>query len=105
MDNIKFTIIIPAYNVERWILECLESVKSQTYKNFECIIVDDGSSDNSKEIISNYIENDDRFILIAQNNQGSSSARNKGIESAIGDYIIFLDGDDRLRNNTFGILR
>lgn len=90
------SIIIPVYNVEKYIIECLESVKKQTYKNIEVILIDDGSTDNSSNICDEFVRNDDRFHVIHTKNKGVASARNTGLESVTGDYIFFLDSDDLL---------
>ena len=82
------------YNVAPYIEECIDSVLSQSYQNLEVIIVDDGSTDQSKEIVSRY--EDSRIRIVSQNNMGASAARNKGISLATGDYIQFLDADDIL---------
>ncbi|MEO6903061.1 MAG: glycosyltransferase [Bacteroidia bacterium] len=86
------SIIIPSYNHEKYIKRCINSVLDQTYKNFELIIIDDGSKDSSVEIISSY--NDKRIILIKQANQGAHSAINKGLSFAKGDYLTILNSDD-----------
>lgn len=91
-----FSIIIPIYNVERYIARCLESVLNQSYDNFEVILINDGSDDNSYEICKKYMENDNRITLISQDNKGVSSARNLGLQSATGKYVLFLDGDDAI---------
>lgn len=93
----NISIIIPVYNVEEYIEECIDSVINQTLTNIEIIIVNDGSTDNSLEVIKKY--NDNRIKLINKVNGGLSSARNRGIIEAIGDYILFLDSDDFLVNN------
>lgn len=80
----KISIIVPIYNVENYLRECLESVKNQTFTNFECIMINDGSTDSSKEIAEQYLE-DKRFYLINQNNSGQSVARNRAINLAKGD--------------------
>ncbi len=85
----KFSIIIPVYNVENYIKKCLDSVFNQTYKDYEVIVVNDGTKDNSMDIVKNY-----DVKIINQKNGGLSSARNKGVEKANGEYIIFLDSDD-----------
>lgn len=90
----KVSIIIPVYNVEKYLPKCLESVLGQTYADLEIICVDDGTPDRSAAVILSYAENDRRINLISQENQGLSGARNTGIRSATGKYIIFLDGDD-----------
>ncbi len=90
----KLSIIIPAYNSEKYIKKCVDSVLKQTYNNIEIIIVDDGSSDRTNEICHKMMNEDKRIFLITQQNSGSSSARNTGIEVATGDYITFVDSDD-----------
>lgn len=88
------SIILPIYNVENYLPQCLDSVINQTYKSLEIICVDDGSPDSSAEIVRKYAENDGRIKLISQKNQGLSGARNTGIDAAQGEYIMFLDSDD-----------
>lgn len=88
------SVIIPVYNVEKYLPECLDSVIGQTYKNLEILCIDDGSPDNSSEILERYAEKDGRIRIINQENKGLSGARNTGIEAATGDYIVFLDSDD-----------
>lgn len=90
----KVSIIVPVYNVEQYLEECIESIIQQTYKNIEIILVDDGSTDKSRDICDNYSSMDERIIVIHKNNGGLSSARNIGIETAQGKYIIFIDSDD-----------
>lgn len=94
--NPLISIIIPVYNVAQYLAQCLDSVVNQTYSNLQIICVDDGSSDSSPEILAEYAHNDDRFIIISKENGGLSSARNRGLEIATGDYIMFLDSDDWL---------
>ncbi|WP_221388195.1 glycosyltransferase family 2 protein [Clostridium perfringens] len=94
--NDKVSIIIPIYNVSRYLEDCINSVINQTYKNLEIILVNDGSSDNSLEICNNFKKKDSRIILINKENGGLSSARNSGIDKATGKYLYFLDGDDFL---------
>ncbi|MFN3692324.1 MAG: glycosyltransferase family 2 protein, partial [Fervidobacterium sp.] len=90
------SVIIPAYNVEGYIEKTIESVLNQTYRNLEIIVVNDGSTDKTREIAYNILKNSGvNFKIIDQTNQGVSVARNVGIENASGDYIKFLDGDDR----------
>lgn len=88
------SVIIPNYNYAHLILETLESVKAQTYPYFECIVVDDGSTDNSVKVIQEFIKSDNRFQLLQKTNGGLPSTRNEGIKIAKGDYIAFLDSDD-----------
>ena len=90
----KVSIIIPVYNVEKYLPKCLESVLGQTYADLEIICVDDGTPDRSAAVILSYAEKDRRINLISQENQGLSGARNTGINAATGKYIVFLDGDD-----------
>lgn len=92
--NIKFSIIIPVYNVEKYIDQCISSVLSQTYKEYELILVDDGSKDLSSVICDNYAQNDKRIKIIHKENGGLSSARNAGLDIASGEYVLFLDSDD-----------
>lgn len=95
MPSYKYSIIIPVYNTEGYLKACLDSVKNQSYKNFEAIIINDGSTDNSEAIINKYL-NDERFIYLKQDNMGVSMARNNGVLRASGDFITFLDSDDYL---------
>lgn len=96
----KISIIVPVYNSELYLKQCLESLVNQTYKEIEIICVNDGSTDSSQEIISLYMELDSRIILINKENSGVSDTRNVGIQKALGDYIIFVDSDDWLEENT-----
>lgn len=91
----KFSIIVPVYNVEKYIKKCLDSVFAQTEKDFEVIVVNDGTKDNSMDIVKDY-----KVTIINQENQGLSAARNNGLKKARGDYIIFLDSDDYLEKDT-----
>ena len=88
------SIIIPIYNAEKYIERCINSLKNQTYKNIEIICINDGSTDNSLNILKRIAITDNRITIIEQENKGVSVARNKGIESAKGKYIMFLDADD-----------
>lgn len=90
----KVSIIIPTYNYGFVLSETLESVLAQTHQNWECLIVDDGSTDNTEEIVKKYLEKDKRFLYHKQVNSGVSVARNRGISHANGEFIQFLDGDD-----------
>lgn len=90
----KISIIVPLYNAEKYLDKCLLSIKSQTYENFEAIIINDGSKDNSIGICRKYIKDDNRFILLDQQNRGTGGARNAGLRHATGQYITFLDSDD-----------
>lgn len=100
MENIKVSIIVPAYNVENYIERTLTSIINQTFKCFELIIVNDGSTDRTLKIIEDTLVNSSiNYSIINQPNGGVSNARNKGIKSARGDYIFFLDGDDFIRED------
>lgn len=90
----KVSIIIAIYNLEEYLRECLDSIINQTYTNIEIILVDDGSTDNSLQIMNEYSKKDSRIICISQKNMGPGMARNKGLEKATGKYISFVDGDD-----------
>lgn len=94
VNNIKISVIIPVFSLEKYIGRCLKSIINQTLEDIEIIIINDGSSDNSLEIINSYKEEDSRIITYSQENCGVSSARNKGVDLAKGDYITFVDGDD-----------
>ena len=90
----KFSIIIPVYNVEKYLKKCLESIKNQSYKDYEVIIVNDGSTDKSKDILDEY-----DYKVINQKNQGLSVARNNGVKKAKGEYLIFVDSDDYIEKD------
>lgn len=95
MEVIKLvSIIIPVYNTEKWLSRCINSVISQTYEDIEIIIINDGSSDGSEEIIKTYAEKDKRIVFINQKNHGVSYSRNIGISISSGEYIAFVDSDD-----------
>ena len=93
------SVIIPVYNVENYLEECLNSVQHQTYTNIEVILVNDWSTDNSKMICERYCQEDSRFHLISQTNQGQSVARNVGVEVSTGEFIAFVDSDDVIKAN------
>lgn len=98
-NNIKISIIVPVYNSEKYLEKCLKSIVNQTYENIEIILVNDGSTDNSKKICEHFEKNDRRIILINQDNKGVSAARNIGIELSTGKYITFIDSDDFVAQN------
>lgn len=100
--NDLISIIVPVYNVEKYIDKCIDSLIKQTYKNIEIIIIDDGSTDNSSEIVANY--KDKRIKVIHKKNGGLSSARNCGIKESHGKYIGFIDSDDYISYDMFEIL-
>ena len=90
----KVSVIVPVYNVEKYLPKCLDSIVGQTYQNIEIICVDDGSPDSSAEILRAYAEKDERIKIVTKENGGLSSARNAGIKVAEGDYTVFVDSDD-----------
>ena len=101
----KISVIIPVYNTEKYIEKCLESLAGQTMQDFEVIIVNDGSTDNSKKVIKDYMKNSNLDIrYLEKENGGLASARNYGVEKALGKYISFLDSDDYLDKNLFSNL-
>ena len=93
------SVIVPVYNVEEYLDECLDSIQSQTYKNIEVILVNDGSTDNSQEICERYCQQDPRFHLINQENRGLSGARNRGIQESTAEFITFVDSDDVIKED------
>lgn len=99
----KFSLIIPAYNVEKYIKKCLDSVLNQTYNNYEIIIINDGSTDNTSKILESYKSNK-KIKIINQENKGLSNARNTGVSNAKGDYILFIDSDDFIEKELLEIL-
>lgn len=97
----KVSVIVPCYNQSQYLDECLQSVLDQTHQNWECIIVNDGSTDNTEEVAKKWVAKDSRFSYIYKENGGLSSARNAGLEKAQGDYIQFLDSDDMIHREKF----
>jgi glycosyltransferase involved in cell wall biosynthesis len=102
--NSKISIIVPVYNCESYLQMCIESILNQTYKNFEALFIDDGSTDRSGEIIKKYTKYDSRVRYYSQENSGPSEARNNGILHSVGDYIVFIDSDDTVEKNYLEIL-
>ena len=100
----RFSIIVPVYNVEAYLADCLESLLRQDFDDWEAICVNDGSTDSSARILDGYASRDSRIRIINQPNGGLSAARNTGLDAATGDYILFLDSDDWLENNTLSCL-
>lgn len=100
----KFSIIIPVYNTECYIKGCIDSVKKQTYTDFQVILINDGSTDRSLEIIQECIERDSRFMVVSQKNGGQFSARKRGIGEAKGEYYLFLDSDDKINSSLLEVL-
>ena len=93
----KVSVIVPIYNTEKYLPKCLDSILNQTHENLEIILVDDGSTDDSKKIADTYAKKDKRIKVIHQKNQGQSTARNTGLEKATGDFISFVDSDDQIK--------
>ncbi len=104
MNENKISVIVPAYNVEKYIDECINSLKRQTYKNIEFIIINDGSKDSTLKRIKNNVGSDTRFKIIDQKNIGIGATRNKGINLSTGDYIAFLDSDDYVLDDMYSSL-
>lgn len=98
-DDFLVTIVVPVYNVEKYLSKCIDSIIHQTYKKIEIILVDDGSTDSSGKICDDYKKADNRIKVIHKKNAGVSSARNIGIDEANGEFICFVDSDDYLSNN------
>lgn len=92
--DVKISVIVPVYNVEKELPRCIESLLTQTYSNFELLLINDGSSDGSPEIMERYAEKDPRIRTLHKKNGGVSSARNRGLEQAKGEYVCFVDADD-----------
>jgi glycosyltransferase involved in cell wall biosynthesis len=103
-DNSLISVIIPVYNVEKYLPECLDSVINQSYKNLEIIIINDGSTDNSLSICNEYKEKDSRIRVISQENKGLAATRNVSLAASSADYIMFLDADDYINLDTVKVL-
>ena len=99
----KISIIIPMYNVEKYLRRCLDSVKNQTFKDWQAICVDDGSPDKSGEIAEEYASKDKRFVVVHKENGGLSDARNAGMKKVQGEYVMYLDSDDFIHPQTMEI--
>lgn len=98
------SVIVPVYNVERYLHECVDSILAQTYISLEIILIDDGSSDSSGEICDDYAKKDNRVIVIHKENGGLSSARNAGIDVVGGEYVTFIDSDDYIEKDMIFVL-
>ncbi len=96
-----FSVVVPVYNVEKYLKECVDSILSQTFEDFELILVNDGSKDSSPAICDEYAKKDRRVKVIHKENGGLSDARNVGTKSAVGEYVIYIDSDDYVRENDF----
>lgn len=101
MSDIKVSVIVPVYNVEKYLAQCLDSIIVQTLKDIEIICVNDGSKDKSRKILANYAKKDSRIIIIDKKNGGLASARNAGMRAAKGEYIGFVDSDDWIAPNMY----
>lgn len=104
METPLISVIVPVYNVEPYLAECLDSVMAQSYKHIEIIVVDDGSTDNSGQLCDQYAERDPRIKVVHKKNGGLSEARNLGIDRARGEYIAFVDSDDVISPNFLQVL-
>lgn len=104
MNNELISVVVPIYNVEKYLKRCISSILNQTYKSLEIILVDDGSPDNCGEICDYYSKIDNRVCVIHQKNKGLSEARNRGIKEATGKYIMFIDSDDYIEENMIEVL-
>ena len=100
----RFSIIIPIYNTQLYLPQCVNSVLSQEYNDYEVILIDDGSTDQSGSIADMYAKNNSNIIVVHKNNGGQSSARNVGLDKCSGDYVVFLDSDDYLADNSLKAL-
>ena len=100
----KISVVVPVYNVEKYLKECIDSIINQTLEDIEIICVNDGSTDSSLEILNNFAEQDNRIKVITQSNQGLSAARNTGIKYANGEYISFIDSDDYIDTSLYETL-
>lgn len=100
----KLSIIVPIFNVEKYLPKCLDSILNQTFEDFEVICIDDGSTDSSLEILTEHSQEDRRVKIISQKNKGPSVARNNGLKVASGEYICFVDGDDWIEPNTLELV-
>ena len=97
----KISIIVPVYNIEKYLSQCIESIINQNYKNIEIILVNDGSTDKSGDICDSYSLKDNRIKVIHKKNEGVSIARNTGLKVATGEYIAFVDGDDLVHKDIY----
>lgn len=104
MSNPSISIIIPIYNASKYLNRCIDSIISQTYINFELILINDGSTDNSLQICEYYQNQDDRITIISQKNSGVSAARNQGLLRATGQYVINIDADDWMERDMLSIM-
>lgn len=99
MNKVLFSVIVPVYNVERYLRQCIDSILAQTYRDFELILVDDGSQDSSGIICDEYAAKDSRITVIHKKNQGHTSARRSGLNNSVGQFICFVDSDDQISDS------
>ena len=99
--KVKISVVIPVYNVEDYLIKCLDSLHRQKYQDIEFVVIDDGSTDSSLEICETFARIDDRFVVIHKENAGPSSARNLAIDASCGEYITFVDSDDYVREDAY----
>lgn len=100
----KISIIVPVYNVEQYLIRCVDSILNQTFKDFELLLIDDGSTDESLRICNEYAKMDSRVLVFTRDNSGPGAARNYGIDHSSGDYIGFVDSDDYIKPDMYEIL-
>ena len=98
-EDIKVSVVVPVYNVEKYLDRCINSIINQTYHNLEIILVDDGSPDNCPQMCDEWAQKDERIRVVHKKNAGLGIARNTGIDHATGDYICFFDSDDYVEQN------
>lgn len=104
MNEKMISIIVPAYNAEQYLSQTISSILTQTYPSFELILVNDGSTDESEKVILEWAEKDDRVVYLSQTNSGPSTARNKGLSAAAGEYVLFVDADDELKSDALTLM-
>lgn len=100
----KVSIIIPCYNVEKYVIDSLDSVVNQTLDEIEILLIDDGSTDHTRTVLESYARKDSRIHVLKQENKGPSAARNNGVKHASGEYIMFVDSDDMIVTNAAEVL-
>ena len=93
---VKISVIVPVYNAEKYLNRCVNSILQQTFSDFEIILVDDGSEDQSRNICDEYAKKDKRIKVIHQQNRGQAAARNRGVSCATGEWVVFVDADDMI---------
>ena len=103
-DDVLVSVVVPVYNVQKYLMRCYESIASQTYDNWEAILVDDGSTDDSGKICDQIAEKDERITVVHKKNEGLGLARNHGVSLCNGEYVLFLDSDDYIENDTIEFL-